>query len=449
MLRGFIGLCVFVFVLFALEKNLHFGDKIEFLRRSYAIVGGYRTVVEASRHSTFLRTAEANYFFRNGISKQAVDTILQQAVNFEKIVNSIEPIDTIQFTMYRSKQLTDAWGKGSVETFQNKEHACPYVQKCFSVVGDLSQDKSLSRSRALVNMVSNCQNIENGLSKSFMEGDTFYFPGKNLRKVLLCGEGGRKALEGKLENFDIAFLFNPMVPYTTTQGAVQQTELLFFNPHVRGGVSFFLKLARTARNPKPRIQLGAHRFDVGIFVSNCEGGPRNRYLSALTEPSALKTLSVFSFGKCFPVHGRGRTNVQEFLRMNVADDTMDGGGNPFKEKEYASRSFRFIVSMENAVDNPFYVTEKIFNAYRSGALPLYLGPREVLLFVPKHSFIDVSNYRDTPALVKYLEYLKKNRSAYDEYMSWDLDEYVSRPWIQSKLLSTSWQCRLCSQLSSL
>ena len=189
------------------------------------------------------------------------------------------------------------------------------------------------------------------------------------------------------------------------------------------------------------------QHDVAIFVSNCKrGGLTKQIFAHFNEAICFEAFVGFFIWKVLPVYGRGRTNVEEFLR--AGGNIINGAPSSFQLKEHASRSFRFVVSMENTIDHPFYVTEKIFNAYRAGALPLYLGPPEVRLFVPKHSFIDVSNYNDTQSLIDYLLYLKKNQTAYDEYMDWDLKEYSNRPWIKSKLLSTSWQCRLCSHLSS-
>ena len=238
-----ICLCLFIFTLcFVIENNITFLKNSKRVLKFYRAMGINNALLNDNFRASFASPTYADYVFHNGIQKQSVDTILQQVINFDNIINRIEPIETVQFTMFHSKQLMDAWGKDSINSFHNKEHACPFVQKCLSVVGDLTPHSSLSKSRASVNMISNCQSIENDLSKSYSVDHALYAVGQKVRKVLLCGEGGRAALEGKLEEFDIAFLFNP-IPYDKEpvhRITKKKTDLLFFNPHVRGGVKFFL-----------------------------------------------------------------------------------------------------------------------------------------------------------------------------------------------------------------
>ena len=45
-------------------------------------------------------------------------------------------------------------------------------------------------------------------------------------------------------------------------------------------------------------------------------------------------------------------------------------------------TFKFAVAMENTINRPFYITEKVFDAFKGGSVPIY-WPRRDLSFCPK------------------------------------------------------------------
>ena len=112
--------------------------------------------------------------------------------------------------------------------------------------------------------------------------------------------------------------------------------------------------------------------------------------------------------------------------------------------------------MENTIAIPFYITEKIFDAFKAGSLPIYYGPDEIYLFVPNYSIINAKKFEnDVIGLTNYINYLNENNTAYNEYFAWkepghpSMDEYRNRPWIKSGFTTDNWQCRLCMWLSTL
>jgi len=73
-----------------------------------------------------------------------------------------------------------------------------------------------------------------------------------------------------------------------------------------------------------------------------------------------------------------------------------------KELVMAYGNYQFILAVENSC-NKGYITEKIFNAYASGAIPVFYGDSETAkkLFNPK-SFIDVSDFDSLEACASYI-----------------------------------------------
>ena len=63
--------------------------------------------------------------------------------------------------------------------------------------------------------------------------------------------------------------------------------------------------------------------------------------------------------------------------------------------------FKFILAMENCKKNG-YVTEKIINAYYSGAIPIYWGSPNINELFNKDAFINVDNFNTFDECINYV-----------------------------------------------
>lgn len=63
--------------------------------------------------------------------------------------------------------------------------------------------------------------------------------------------------------------------------------------------------------------------------------------------------------------------------------------------------YRFALCIENT-RFPGYVSEKIFDAFRAGTIPVYLGAPDIVSYLPPSSFIDAEAFADTSLLVRRL-----------------------------------------------
>ncbi|OHD13528.1 MAG: hypothetical protein A2Y41_06530 [Spirochaetes bacterium GWB1_36_13] len=86
-----------------------------------------------------------------------------------------------------------------------------------------------------------------------------------------------------------------------------------------------------------------------------------------------------------------------------------------KSKKEMLEKYKFSICYENAKDIPGYITEKIFDCFLAGCVPVYWGAPNVTDFIPENSFIDkrkFKTYEDLYLFLKsmdedtYLEYLK-------------------------------------------
>jgi hypothetical protein len=86
------------------------------------------------------------------------------------------------------------------------------------------------------------------------------------------------------------------------------------------------------------------------------------------------------------------------------------GAVPYKKA--VMRHYKFAIVYENAIF-PGYLSEKIFDAFFAGCVPVYLGAPDVLKYLPAETFVDRREFSNNEELYRYLsgmsqkEYLGK------------------------------------------
>ena len=76
--------------------------------------------------------------------------------------------------------------------------------------------------------------------------------------------------------------------------------------------------------------------------------------------------------------------------------------------------YRFNVCLENVKDIPGYITEKIFDCFFAGCVPIYLGANNIDKYVPAECFIDMRKYSDYGNLFSYINDMEKEE--YEKYI---------------------------------
>ena len=390
------------------------------------------------------------------IPQSSINVILDQNSKYIESNNKLDaPIANVEIIYFSLKQLIQNFG---ANINKNNEHSCPSVAFCrTSVLQERRSDRNgkirfvrprRSRNKifALVNMVGHCGRSKSQLSQQYFDAlvdvDDLH---KGYRRIFLCGEGYNRNREmwSEINRYDVAMLFDatPLLPPFST-------DLLYFNPHVRSGVNYIKREHGRAFV----IGQSYQKYLIAIFISNCDRKLlRNEYINKVIDMHKVDEPKnhVKSFGACFAVQG-DRTNLKNFLQ-HENDGSISGKWQ--EDKINAIRYFKFTVAMENTINRPFYITEKVFDAFKGGSVPIYYGPDEIYLFVPNFSIINAKHYK-SEELVHYLDYLHRNESAYSEYFEWkrpgstSFSEYMNRPWIKSGMLEDDWQCRLCVWLAA-
>jgi len=74
-----------------------------------------------------------------------------------------------------------------------------------------------------------------------------------------------------------------------------------------------------------------------------------------------------------------------------------------KSKKEVLQKYKFAICYENAKDIPGYITEKIFDCFFAGCIPVYLGASNVTEHIPEDTFIDRRNFNTYEELYNYLK----------------------------------------------
>jgi hypothetical protein len=91
-------------------------------------------------------------------------------------------------------------------------------------------------------------------------------------------------------------------------------------------------------------------------------------------------------------------------------------------KKKVMEKYKFSICYENAKDIPGYITEKIFDSFFAGCVPIYWGANNIFEYVPKECFINKRDFKTYEELYRFI----KNMSD-DEYIKYltNIENYLN------------------------
>ncbi len=117
--------------------------------------------------------------------------------------------------------------------------------------------------------------------------------------------------------------------------------------------------------------------------------------------------------------------IKWFIQNNPNDFDLYGNGwdtealtfykGYVKEKINTLSKYKFAFCYENAKNIPGYITEKIFDSFFAGVIPIYLGAPNIKDFIPENVFIDRNAFADYNALYNYISLMSEER--YYDYIN--------------------------------
>lgn len=78
------------------------------------------------------------------------------------------------------------------------------------------------------------------------------------------------------------------------------------------------------------------------------------------------------------------------------------------------KNYKFYLCYENTVNIPDYISEKIFDCFQAGTVPIYWGASNITDYIPKNCFIDRRDFVSMDVLYHYIKQM--NHQEYDSYI---------------------------------
>lgn len=109
--------------------------------------------------------------------------------------------------------------------------------------------------------------------------------------------------------------------------------------------------------------------------------------------------------------------IEYFENNNFSFDLFGYGWEKQHYKSYAGISndklktlsnYKYVFCYENEKDSPGYITEKIFDAFFAGCVPIYLGANNIEDFISSNTFIDARSFSRIDDMIKFVNNLKKD-----------------------------------------
>jgi hypothetical protein len=106
-------------------------------------------------------------------------------------------------------------------------------------------------------------------------------------------------------------------------------------------------------------------------------------------------------------------------RMRLKYTSYRGAVNSKRE---VLQRYKFAICYENARDINGYITEKIFDCFFAGCVPIYLGAPDIAEYIPEGAFIDRRRFAGYKDLYHYIKMMPE--SLYEEYLN-NIEDLIS------------------------
>ena len=111
----------------------------------------------------------------------------------------------------------------------------------------------------------------------------------------------------------------------------------------------------------------------------------------------------------------------------IASDEFSFYGQDFHPEDHRSykgswqdesetlKNYRFSLCYESEINTKGYISDKIFNSFSAGTIPVYLGASNISEYIPKHCYIDRRNFKSHLELLNFLATMKED--TYNMYIN--------------------------------
>jgi hypothetical protein len=116
----------------------------------------------------------------------------------------------------------------------------------------------------------------------------------------------------------------------------------------------------------------------------------------------LRVAAQFAGRPDFDVFGQGWQRQHPAVPSDLHQAILRAYRGPVAEKLETLSSYKFSLCLENSVFDG-YVSEKIFDCFFTGTIPIYLGAPDITRYIPPESFIDLRSFKTYTQLEAFLD----------------------------------------------
>ena len=161
--------------------------------------------------------------------------------------------------------------------------------------------------------------------------------------------------------------------------------------------------------------------DRKILVSISSG--KVAYFTGSLYAERIKAIKYFqaSLDDQFDMYGQGWIRKTIFPFMSLHNHLFSYRGSCDSKVDTMGK-YRYSLCYENSDNIKGYITEKIFDSFQAGCVPIYWGAPDIEQYIPSDCYIDRRQYKSNYELGLYIKSIEENK--FDEYQS-AIKKYLS------------------------
>ena len=181
---------------------------------------------------------------------------------------------------------------------------------------------------------------------------------------------------------------------------------------------------------------GKKRDSLLFAYTACHWQGRNKLFDEL-----LPLIQIDAVGRC-----KHNTNIIDILPQCAS--LPRSGRTVWQESECLLHHYKFYLAIENTRE-PDYITEKLWQGLRAGAVPIYLGAHNVRDFLPDRAAVYIDDFPTLAELVVYIKSAVADESIYQRHHAWKDAPFPGR-FINSAFerAQDALLCRVCDHIAS-
>lgn len=158
---------------------------------------------------------------------------------------------------------------------------------------------------------------------------------------------------------------------------------------------------------------------INSYKTSCPRSPTSAYD---LYKERIKLIQYFNDKDCFDFYGRLWQNspYQDYVSFKGA----------IAHKTCILQKYKFLACFENSDITSGYITEKIFDAFTAGTVPIYWGAPNIESYIPPECFINMRKFPNYEELHKFLENITEE--TYNQYLA-AINNFLQTPAAQSFL----------------